>query len=228
MHKIVRVKVGLPWSSTEYEQNYEHWFDQTAPMILAFKETLATYGEDAKLIVRTDEVSVFYREILKIFQVPEKHLMLVEPFTLILVERLIVAPMTDVKGTKPESMMFRLALHANVARETNCDINSHKKGRTKMLFLARARGGINNNAAGVKRRQIVNNDQLIQWAKEAGADVNGTVTLTLLEKASFFCKYECVVIQAGAGMVNFMLTPPSLKRVVIIAGAYNPSAYKKW
>eukprot|EP00511_Aplanochytrium_stocchinoi_P006215 CAMPEP_0204837420 /NCGR_PEP_ID=MMETSP1346-20131115/27785_1 /ASSEMBLY_ACC=CAM_ASM_000771 /TAXON_ID=215587 /ORGANISM="Aplanochytrium stocchinoi, Strain GSBS06" /LENGTH=239 /DNA_ID=CAMNT_0051972835 /DNA_START=425 /DNA_END=1141 /DNA_ORIENTATION=- len=228
VHKILKVKVSMPWSSTNFEENYEHWFDQTAPMILAFKKAISIYGKDAKLIVRTDQVSIFYREIMKIFQVPESHLMLVEPLTMILVERLIVAPMTLGQGTTPESMRFRLALHDNIAREANCIKEYHRKGTAKILFLARVSGGVNNNAAGINRRQIVNNDQVIEWANKVGADVNGTVTLTLLEKASFFCSYECIVAQAGAGIVNLMLAPPSLKRVVIIAGLYNPSAYKIW
>ena len=219
VRSVMQISAGMLWGSTSYEENFEHFFDQTAPLLLNFL-ALKARSPDAKLVVPQFRWNQMYAQVMQLFGLSEKS-DLVTPGddTLVLANELDIPPFPQLQTLDPAVMAFRAALRKHAMAAANCVAPG-----TGKLLLLRDGGGSNNNFAG-KGRQIMNVDQLKGWATKAGADVMTFSALSIVEKAAALCKYRCVVTQTGANGVNFVFGG-GVQRIIWIKGVHDAAFYQ--
>lgn len=219
VRSVMQISAGMLWGSSSYEENFEHFFDQTAPLLLNYL-ALKARAPAAKLVVPQFRWNQMYAQVMQLFGLSEKtDLVTPRDDTLLLVNELDIPPFPELQTLDPAVMAFRATLRKHAMAAANC----LAPGTGKLLLL-RDGGGSNNNFAG-KGRQITNVDQLKGWAAKAGADVMTFSALSIVEKAAALCKYKCVVTQTGANGVNFVFGG-GVQRIIWIKGVHDAAFYQ--
>jgi hypothetical protein len=204
-----KINSTVAYLSNVEPSNYYHWMCRTLPLLRIYQK----YFELQKIdyfYVGDSELKDFHKESLRRVGI-KPHQVLQEPCT---ADRILVAISTRTKqfGSAPV-----VEANYHFSRELfHHEINLNVTAKRRRIYVQRGK---------VKRRQVINESQVINYLSVYGFTPIKMDNKTLLEQVKVFSQAEAIIAPHGAALTNLLFIQPGTKVIELIPEGYVNNCY---
>ena len=206
------IEKGLLFYSFRYQISFAHFCCQTMPKLGEYKELL-NKDPEVKLLIPIHHFNEFVKDLLKLFEINEYQVALLEDGNVYNVKQFYHTP--HYPCIPSNLTLSQLNFYRNLREKLN--IKSNLEGKKRRVYLKK--DGIPNNArnnseTGIMRK-ILNEDALISALVGKGFEIITMGEKSIFEKKELLENVEYLVTQLGANCMNLLFSTPPTNLIIL-------------